>query len=56
MYFKQHPADLSSSQMASQSTLQRHRMVNSALADEFKGGLHALSLTTKTPEELPMDA
>ncbi|KAF9792486.1 bola-like protein, partial [Thelephora terrestris] len=35
------------------STLQRHRMVNTALADEFKCGLHALSLTTKTPEELP---
>jgi len=37
------------------NTLQRHRMVNAALADEFKSGLHALSLTTKTPEELPKD-
>ncbi|KAF9653191.1 bola-like protein [Thelephora ganbajun] len=38
------------------NTLQRHRMVNAALADEFKGALHALSLITKTPEELPKDA
>ena len=38
-----------------QSTLQRHRMVNAALADEFKRGLHALSLATKTPGELPKD-
>jgi len=44
------------SRAALQNTLQRHRMVNAALADEFKSGLHALSLTTKTPEELPKDA
>jgi BolA protein len=29
----------------------RHRLVNAALADEFEGGLHALSLILRTPEE-----
>ncbi|EPQ57546.1 bola-like protein [Gloeophyllum trabeum ATCC 11539] len=33
------------------NTLQRHRMIHSALSDEFAQGLHALSLKTKTPEE-----
>ena len=28
-------------------------MVNSALSDEFSGGLHALSVIAKTPEEIP---
>ena len=53
MYSKRHTVNYLSSRAGSQSTLQRHRMVNAALADEFKSGLHALSLTTKTPEELP---
>ncbi len=34
-----------------QSTIQRHRMIHAALADEFAQGLHALSLKTKTAEE-----
>jgi stress-induced morphogen len=31
----------------------RHRMVNSLLKDEMakEGGIHALQLTTRTPEE-----
>ena len=29
----------------------RHRLVNEALAGEFAGGLHALSLVLKTPDE-----
>jgi BolA family transcriptional regulator, general stress-responsive regulator len=29
----------------------RHRMVNAALEGEFTGGLHALSLTLRTPAE-----
>jgi BolA protein len=29
----------------------RHRLVNDALADEFAGGLHALSLVLKAPGE-----
>ena len=34
-----------------QSTMQRHRMIYSALSDELAAGLHALSLKTKTPSE-----
>ncbi|KAK7687064.1 hypothetical protein QCA50_009564 [Cerrena zonata] len=34
------------------STMQRHRMIYAALSDEFAQGLHALSLKTKTPEEV----
>ncbi|KIJ67940.1 hypothetical protein HYDPIDRAFT_107482 [Hydnomerulius pinastri MD-312] len=33
------------------NTVQRHRMIYSALSDELAQGLHALSLKTKTPEE-----
>jgi BolA protein len=33
------------------SRVERHRMVNAALADELAGGLHALTMTVKTPEE-----
>lgn len=29
----------------------RHRLVNEALAEEFSGGLHALSLVLRTPAE-----
>ncbi|KIM45272.1 hypothetical protein M413DRAFT_65985 [Hebeloma cylindrosporum] len=35
----------------SKSTMQRHRMVYSALSDEFAQGLHALTLKTKTEKE-----
>ncbi|KAI0320908.1 bola-like protein [Amylostereum chailletii] len=37
---------------AGKSTMQRHRMIYSALSEEFQNGLHALSLTTKTQEEM----
>jgi len=33
-------------------TIQRHRMINNTLAEEFQSGLHALSLNTKTTEEV----
>ena len=33
------------------SAVQRHRMVYAALGDEFRAGLHALSLSTRTPGE-----
>ena len=33
------------------SRVQRSRLVHEALADEFRGGLHALSLRLRTPEE-----
>ncbi|OBZ68015.1 SufE-like protein 1, chloroplastic/mitochondrial [Grifola frondosa] len=35
-----------------QTTMQRHRMIYAALTDEFSNGLHALSLKTKTSEEV----
>lgn len=36
----------------SQTTMQRHRMIYSALSEEFAQGLHALSLKTKTEKEI----
>ena len=33
------------------SRVARHRLVNEALSAEFGGGLHALSLTLRTPDE-----
>jgi len=38
--------------MLLQTTMQRHRMIYSALADDFAQGLHALSLKTKTEAEV----
>ncbi|CCM01474.1 uncharacterized protein FIBRA_03528 [Fibroporia radiculosa] len=40
-----------SEEFRGKTTMQRHRMIYSALAEEFSQGLHALSLKTKTPEE-----
>ncbi|KAF9116441.1 hypothetical protein BGX27_002473 [Mortierella sp. AM989] len=37
---------------AGKSTMQRHRLIYGALGKEFESGLHALSLNTKTPEEI----
>ncbi|KAJ7200719.1 bola-like protein [Mycena rebaudengoi] len=34
------------------TTMQRHRLVYAALREELEGGLHALSLQTKTEEEV----
>lgn len=36
---------------AGQSRIARSRAVHEALADEFKAGLHALSLSLRTPDE-----
>ena len=36
---------------AGKSRVARHRMVNDALADELKGRVHALALTTYAPDE-----
>ena len=33
------------------SRLERHRMVNAALAEEIAGGVHALAIKALTPEE-----
>lgn len=32
--------------------MERHRMIYDALSEELQQGLHALSLVTKTPEEV----
>jgi BolA protein len=40
-----------SAAFAGKSLVQRHRMVNEALADLLKQQVHALALTTKTPDE-----
>ena len=40
-----------SAQFAGKSLIQRHRLVNAALAEELKGPIHALTLDVKTPEE-----
>ncbi|CUA74840.1 hypothetical protein RSOLAG22IIIB_05736 [Rhizoctonia solani] len=34
------------------TTMQRHRMIYSALSEELAQGVHALSLQTKTPDEV----
>ncbi|KAJ3123611.1 hypothetical protein HK098_001779 [Nowakowskiella sp. JEL0407] len=34
------------------SLLQRHKMIYGILDEEMKTGVHALSLSTKTPEEV----
>ncbi len=42
---------LVSEQFAGQRPLARHRAVNSVLADELAGAIHALALHTYTPDE-----
>ena len=33
------------------SAVDRHRRVNDALAEELRGGIHALAITARTPDE-----
>ncbi len=40
-----------SSAFSGKSRVERHRMVNEALAGELQGGLHALAISAKSPEE-----
>lgn len=40
-----------SAAFAGKSRVERHRMVNTLLADELAGPVHALQLTTQTPDE-----
>lgn len=42
---------LVSSAFTGKSRLERHRMVNAALADELSGKIHALSVTALSPED-----
>jgi len=45
-------ATIVSAAFAGKSLVTRHRMVMTALADEMKGPIHALTLDVKTPDEL----
>jgi BolA protein len=40
-----------SASFAGKSRVDRHRLVNAALAPAFAAGVHALALTTLTPDE-----
>jgi BolA protein len=40
-----------SNAFAGKSRLERHRMINEALGDEFKGGVHALAIKACAPDE-----
>lgn len=40
-----------SDRFAGVSLIQRHRLVNAALAEELQGGVHALSIEALTPEQ-----
>ncbi|HWO18796.1 MAG TPA: BolA family transcriptional regulator [Kofleriaceae bacterium] len=44
-------AEIVSARFVGMSLVQRHRLVMSALAEEMKGPIHALTLDVKTPEE-----
>jgi stress-induced morphogen len=46
-------ATIVSQAFAGKSSLERHRMVFAALAEEMKGPIHALSLKTFTPDQAP---
>lgn len=40
-----------SAEFVGKSRVERQRLVNSLLADEFSGGLHALSIKARAPNE-----
>ena len=42
-----------SSSFAGKSRVERHRLVNAALAGELAGGVHALAIKALAPGELP---
>jgi stress-induced morphogen len=44
-------ATIVSGRFAGKSLIERHRIVNAALAEELKGPIHALTLDVKTPDE-----
>ena len=44
-------ARIVSAEFAGKSLIERHRMINAALASELKGPIHALTMDTLTPDE-----
>lgn len=44
-------ARIVSTAFAGKSLVQRHRLINAALAEELKGPIHALTMDTLTPDE-----
>lgn len=45
-------ATIVSAAFSGKSLMARHRLVMSALAEELKGPIHALTLDVKTPDEI----
>ena len=45
-------ATIVSAAFTGKSLMQRHRLVNAALAEELKGPIHALTMETKAPGEV----
>jgi BolA protein len=43
--------DVLSNAFAGKSRIERHRMINAALAEELDGGVHALAISAKAPGE-----
>ena len=44
-------ARIVSAAFAGKTLMQRHRLINAALAEELKGPIHALTMDTLTPDE-----
>lgn len=44
-------ARIVSAAFVGKSLVQRHRLINAALAEELKGPIHALTMDTLTPDE-----
>ncbi len=44
-----------SAAFAGKSAVERHRLVYATLSDEIRDGLHALSVTSRSPEEWEAD-
>jgi stress-induced morphogen len=45
-------ARIVSAAFAGKSLMERHRMINAALASELKGPIHALTMDTLSPDEV----
>lgn len=43
--------EVASAAFEGKSRIERHRLVNSLLAEELTGGVHALAISAKTPDE-----